>query len=108
MNVTFQFFTGKFHGFQDRRSKFIVTDKSLPFTIALYSIAAIATLLLLTWRRYSTPAGKVCTKYFVESVVQTITPNFHHFTLNRNGSVQETFGTLSKALSREVSEPCPS
>merc|ERR1719232_330517 len=42
----------------DRRSKFIVTDKSLPFTIALYSIAAIATLLLLTWRRYSTPAGK--------------------------------------------------
>ena len=46
--------------FQDRRSKFIVTDKSLPFTIALYSIAAIATLLLLTWRRYSIPAGKVC------------------------------------------------
>jgi len=42
----------------DRRSKFIVTDKSLPFTIALYSIAAISTLLLLTWRRYSIPAGK--------------------------------------------------
>jgi len=43
---------------KDRRSKFIVTDKSLPFTIALYSIAAIATLLLLTWRRYSVAAGK--------------------------------------------------
>ncbi|KAL5255232.1 hypothetical protein ACHWQZ_G014602 [Mnemiopsis leidyi] len=42
----------------DKRSKFIVEDKSLPFTIALYSIAAISTLLLLTWRRYSTQAGK--------------------------------------------------
>jgi len=42
----------------DRRSRFIVTDKSLPFTIALYSIAAITTLLLLTWRRYSVKAGK--------------------------------------------------
>jgi len=42
----------------DQRSKFVVTDKSLPFTIALYSIAAIATLLLLTWRRYSAAAGK--------------------------------------------------
>jgi len=43
---------------EDKRSKFIITDKSMPFTIALYSIAAIITLLLLTWRRYSVPAGK--------------------------------------------------
>jgi len=42
----------------DTRSKFIITDKSMPFTIALYSIAAIITLLLLTWRRYAVSAGK--------------------------------------------------
>lgn len=42
----------------DQRSKFIITDKSMPFAVALYSIAAIITLLLLTWRRYATSAGK--------------------------------------------------
>ena len=34
-------------------------DKSLPFAIALYSVAAIITLLVLTFRRYSTASGKV-------------------------------------------------
>jgi solute carrier family 8 (sodium/calcium exchanger) len=42
----------------DKRSKFIITDTSMPFAIALYSIAAIITLLLLTFRRYSVAAGK--------------------------------------------------
>lgn len=42
----------------DKKRYFIVEDKSLPFAIALYSVAAIITLLTLTFRRYSTASGK--------------------------------------------------
>lgn len=42
----------------DKKRYFIVEDKSLPFAIALYSVAAIITLLTLTFRRYSTGSGK--------------------------------------------------
>lgn len=42
----------------DKKRYFIVEDKSLPFAIALYSVAAIITLLVLTFRRYSTASGK--------------------------------------------------